>query len=71
MYQAIYKTSVGYSLPVCHFTFKDLDKAQMPAHRTFLRKCGYNGNMTKDVVYGPRELGGSILTICTKSKALL
>jgi hypothetical protein len=58
MYQAIYKTSVGYPLPMCHFTYKELDKAQLPAHTAFLRKCGYNGNMTKDVVYGPRELGG-------------
>jgi len=32
MYQAIYHLSVGFPLPMCYFTFKELDRAQKKAH---------------------------------------
>ena len=58
-YQAIYKLSVGYVLPVSYFTFDELDKIQRKAHRAMVSHCGYNANTAKAIVYGPQYLGGA------------
>ena len=57
-YQAIYKPSMSYSLPLCHFTIKQLDTVQSQAHRAIVAKCGYNRNTAKAILYGPHHLGG-------------
>lgn len=59
MYWAIYKTSVGYALPMCHFTKEELDKIQAKAHVAMLTKSGYNRFTPTAVVYGPHYLGGA------------
>ncbi|MFN9942761.1 MAG: hypothetical protein ACK56I_25180, partial [bacterium] len=41
-YWAIYRLSVGYALPTCHFSQKQLNKIQTKAHRTMVAHSGYN-----------------------------
>ena len=58
-YQAIYRLSVGYPLPVCYFTFKELDKIQRKAHQAILSHSGFNKFTARAVVFGPEALGGA------------
>jgi len=58
-YQAIYRLSVEYPLPVCYFTFKELDSIQKPSHRAMVSHCGYNRSTALAVQYGPKYLGGA------------
>ena len=57
-YRGIYQLSVGYPLPVCYFTFPELEKAQKQAHIAMLTHSGYNRTTNKAVVYGPEHYGG-------------
>jgi hypothetical protein len=59
LYQAIYRLSVGFPLPMCYFTFKQLDKAQRKAHRALVAKCGYNRHSSLAMLFGPSCLGGA------------
>jgi hypothetical protein len=52
-YTAIYRTSIGYFLPNCFFSKKELDKVQQAALRAFLAKCGYNRNTNRLIVFAP------------------
>lgn len=58
-YHAIYKSSVGYSLPVNYFTFKELTTIQSKSHRAMVAGCGYNRTTKADALYGPKYLGGA------------
>ena len=58
-YQAIYRLSVTYPLPVCYFSFEQLDRLQRRAHRAIVNGCGYNRNTKKAVLYGPSHLQGA------------
>ena len=57
-YFAIYLTSVGYVLPNCFFSFKELDKIQRRAIRATFAKCGFNRNTKRAILFGPVRLGG-------------
>ena len=57
-YQAIYRLSVGYPLPMCYFTKQDLNRIQKKSHRAMLAGCGFNRNTSRAVVFGPAHLGG-------------
>ena len=57
-YQAIYRLSVGYPLPMCYFTRAQLDRVQKKSHRAMLAGCGFNRNTSRAVVFGPAHLGG-------------
>ena len=70
MYQAIYRLSVGFPLPMCYFTFKELDRAQKKAHRAMVSKCGYNKNSSLAMLYGPTALGGEPSSTCTIFRGL-
>ena len=58
-YQAIYRLSVGYPLPVCYFTCDELDKIQKKAHRAMVSHAGFNRNTKEEVLCGPNWLGGA------------
>ena len=58
-YQAIYRLSVNYPLPVCYFTEEDLNKLQRKAHTAMLRRMGYNQKTLLEAVFGPDYLGGA------------
>ena len=58
-YQSIYLPSVGYPLPVCHFTKQELHTVQAKAVRSFFSKCGYNRNSPLSVLFTPFHLGGA------------
>lgn len=57
-YWAIYKESIGFPLPICYFTEKELDDIQRSAHRQMVAQCGYNRNTATIVLYAPYSLGG-------------
>jgi hypothetical protein len=57
-YTAVYQKSIGYALPNCFFSVKDLTTIQKRALRAFLAKCGYNRNTQRTIVYAPIRYGG-------------
>jgi hypothetical protein len=57
-YTAIYLKSLGYVLPNCFFSHKQLHKVQQSALRAFLAKCGYNRNTHRLIVFAPIRYGG-------------
>ena len=57
-YQAIYRLSVGYPLPMCYFSLNELNRIQKKSHKAMLAGCGFNRNTNKAVVFGPAQLGG-------------
>lgn len=57
-YEGIYKTSVGYPLPITYLTFQELDKIQSKAHQAMITHCGYNRYTANAVIYGVRKWGG-------------
>ena len=54
----IYIPSLRYGLGTCYFPPRDLIAIQRPAIRTILPKMGFNRHISRDVVFGPRNLGG-------------
>ena len=58
-YQAIYRLSVGYPLPMCYFKQDELAKLQRKAHTAMLTHSGYNQKTALPVVFGPEHLGGA------------
>lgn len=58
-YQAIYRLSVNYPLPVCYFSFKQLDKVQSKAHQAIINGCGYSSKSKRHMIYGPAYLQGA------------
>ena len=58
-YHHIYSLSVGYPLPLCYFTFDELDRIQKQSHRAMVSHCGYNRCTAKEVLYGPTIFGGA------------
>ena len=58
-YQAIYRLSVNYPLPVCYFTIKELNKIQQRAHKAMVSGCGFNRYTRREVLFGPSYLGGA------------
>ena len=59
LFRSIYRLSVGYPLPMCYFTFSQLDQAQRKVERAFIAKMGFNRNTSKAVLRGPKFLGGA------------
>jgi hypothetical protein len=58
-YFAIYLPSIGYPLPNCHFTLKQLHMIQAKGMRAIFAKCGFNRNTKGLILYGPSRLGGA------------
>jgi hypothetical protein len=58
VYWNIYLPGMGYSLPVTTFSEDELNHIQSTPIRAILPAMGYNRNMPKAVVFGPREYGG-------------
>ena len=58
-YQAIYRLSIGYPLPMCYFKEEELKKLQQKAHTAMLTHSGYNRCTALEVVFGPESLGGA------------
>jgi len=57
-YTAIYLPSVGYVLPNCFFTKKEMSTIQQAALRSYLAKSGYNRNTHQAIVFAPLRYGG-------------
>ena len=55
----LHRLSVGFPLPMCCFTFKELDRAQKKAHQAMVAKCGHNQNSSLAMLFGPTQLGGA------------
>ena len=53
----IYIPSLRYGLGTCYFPPSALLRVQCPAVNTILPKMGYNRNLPRAVVYGPRNVG--------------
>ena len=58
-YFAYYLPSVTYPLSSSHFTSSQLDSVQRKVLCILLARCGYNRNMKRAVVFGPKEYGGA------------
>ena len=56
-YAGIYMPSVGYSLPITHFTQEELEAIQKSSHRAMLAHKGYNRNTARAVQFGPEPMG--------------
>ena len=56
-YSGIYMPSVGYCLPVSHFTQEELETIQKSSHRAMLAHKGYNRNTARAVQFGPEPMG--------------
>jgi hypothetical protein len=57
-YAYVYLGTMGYSLAVTHFTEKQLAKIQSKPIRALMSAMGFNPNMPKEVLFGPKALGG-------------
>jgi hypothetical protein len=58
-YFAIYLPSIGYPLPNCHFTCKQLHKIQAKGMSAIFAKCGFNRKTKRLILFGPSRLGGA------------
>jgi endonuclease/exonuclease/phosphatase family metal-dependent hydrolase len=58
-YFAIFLPSVGYPLPLCHFSKPVLEKIQRTVMSSLIAKCGYNRKTKREIIYGPAQLGGA------------
>ena len=66
-YFSMYLTSVGYSLPVCHFTFKQLEELEKQILPAIIAKCGYNRYTSRAVLCGPSlYTGGNFRPLATE-----
>ena len=58
-YFAIYLPSVGYPLPLCHFTKKELDALHRKVMSEMIARCGFCRKTKHEIIYGPADLGGA------------
>jgi hypothetical protein len=58
-YFAIYLPSIGYPLPNCHFSRKQLHTIQSKGMSAIFAKCGFNRKTKGLILYGPSRLGGA------------
>jgi hypothetical protein len=57
-HDSIYRASVGYSLASTCFKRPQLEKVQGAPISTLLSKMGYNRNIPRAIVFGPKLMGG-------------
>ena len=57
-YFSMYLTSVSYPLPVCHFTFKQLEELEKQFLPAMIAKCRYNRYTSRAVLSGPSLYSG-------------
>ena len=60
--EAIILPSLAYPLATAYLSEKEIVSIQRPYMSTMARVCGFNGNTSRAVLFGPRELGGFGLT---------
>jgi hypothetical protein len=58
-YFAIYLPSIGYPLPLCHFSKPELDALHRKVMSKMIARCGYCRNTKQEIIYGPADLGGA------------
>ncbi len=58
-YFAIYLPSIGYPLPLCHFSKAELDMLHKKVMSKMIARCGYCRNTKWEIIYGPASLGGA------------
>jgi hypothetical protein len=52
-YFAIYLPSIGYPLPLCHFTKRELDELHKKVMGEMIARCGLCRKTKQEIVYGP------------------
>jgi hypothetical protein len=59
-YFAIYLPSIGYPLPLCHFSKKELNLLHRKVMSEMIAQCGFCLKKCKtEIIYGPADLGGT------------
>jgi hypothetical protein len=58
-YFAIYLPSIGYPLPLCHFSKEELDTLHKKVMGEMIARCGYNRKTKWQIIYGPASLAGA------------
>jgi hypothetical protein len=58
-YHSCYIPSVTYPLTGSYLSEKQLDQIQQKAMTIIYAKCGFNRHTKREVLFGPRELGGA------------
>jgi hypothetical protein len=58
-YHSCYLPSVTYPLASSFMTEKQLDEVQKKAMSIIVARCGFNRNTKKEILYGPKSLGGA------------
>ena len=58
-YYACYLPSISYPLSLSHFQERQLNAIQKKPMMILLARCGYNRHMKREIVFGPRHLGGA------------
>ena len=58
-YFAMYLPSIGYPLPMTHFTRDQLHRIQQKALSAIIARCGYNRNTHRAIIFGSTKYGGA------------
>ncbi len=58
-YFAIYLPSIGYPLPLCHFTHKELTTIHRKVMSEIIARSGFCRKTKTEIIYGPADLGGA------------
>jgi hypothetical protein len=56
---AIYLPSIGYPLPICHFSKSELDLLHKKVMGEMIARCGYCRRTKWEIIYGPASLEGA------------
>ncbi len=58
-YFAIYIPSIGYLLPLCHFSKPELDWLHHKVKSEMIARCGFCGKTKHEIIYRSADLGGA------------
>jgi hypothetical protein len=58
-YFAIYIPSIGYLLPLCHFSKPELDWLHHKVKSEMIARCGFCGKTKHEIIYRLADLGGA------------
>ena len=58
-YFTTYLPSIGYPLPMHHFSRKELNRVQSKALNCIIARCGYNRHTHRAIIFGSTQYGGT------------
>ena len=62
LYETVYCPTVEYTLPQSFLTPSQLHQIKQKTLPRLYARCGYNRNTSRDVLHGPRDVGGGGFT---------